>query len=195
MLGILPLKVEMMSKPGRFWLRHRHIYTRFACSGPAVTTVRGHSFHYFYFPVICSDCEVATSLPCGFLPLRKATAGRLQRSAMCWLAMCTCTSELTPTVATQHFVAAVRAKKRGAAGVRRTLPVFFALLAASCVARGHASRVLTDETGRTVTVPDHPHRVVCLVPSVTDTVFFRLWDPGDDVCCGKRLPRPIRLRP
>jgi iron complex transport system substrate-binding protein len=35
----------------------------------------------------------------------------------------------------------------------------------------HASRVLTDETGRTVTVPDHPHRVVCLVPSITDTVF------------------------
>ena len=34
-----------------------------------------------------------------------------------------------------------------------------------------ASRVVTDETGRTVTVPDHPHRIVCLVPSITDTVF------------------------
>jgi len=46
-----------------------------------------------------------------------------------------------------------------------------ALLVASCIATAHASRVVTDETGRTVTVPDHPHRVVCLVPSVTDTVF------------------------
>ncbi len=30
-----------------------------------------------------------------------------------------------------------------------------------------------------VTVPDHPHRVVCLVPSVTDTVFAL--GSGDDV--------------
>jgi ABC-type Fe3+-hydroxamate transport system substrate-binding protein len=34
-----------------------------------------------------------------------------------------------------------------------------------------ATRTLTDETGRTVVVPDHPHRVICLMPSVTDTVF------------------------
>jgi iron complex transport system substrate-binding protein len=57
--------------------------------------------------------------------------------------------------------------------------LFFALLVASCVATAHASRVVTDETGRTVTVPDHPHRVVCLVPSVTDTVFAL--GSGDDV--------------
>jgi iron complex transport system substrate-binding protein len=34
-----------------------------------------------------------------------------------------------------------------------------------------ASRVLIDEVGRKVVVPDHPHRIVCLMPSVTDTVF------------------------
>src|SRR5277367_1932211 len=34
-----------------------------------------------------------------------------------------------------------------------------------------ASRTLTDELGRKVVVPDHPHRVICLMPSVTDTVF------------------------
>jgi iron complex transport system substrate-binding protein len=34
-----------------------------------------------------------------------------------------------------------------------------------------ASRMLTDEAGRHVVVPDHPKRVVCLEPSVTDTVF------------------------
>jgi iron complex transport system substrate-binding protein len=42
-----------------------------------------------------------------------------------------------------------------------------------------ASRVLTDETGRTVTVPDHPHRIICLTPSVTDTVFAL--GAGEDV--------------
>jgi ABC-type Fe3+-hydroxamate transport system substrate-binding protein len=41
------------------------------------------------------------------------------------------------------------------------------VLAAPCV----ASRTLTDETGRKVVVPDHPHRVICLMPSVTDVVF------------------------
>jgi ABC-type Fe3+-hydroxamate transport system substrate-binding protein len=34
-----------------------------------------------------------------------------------------------------------------------------------------ASRVLKDETGRSVTVPDHPHRIICLVPSITDSIF------------------------
>ncbi len=33
--------------------------------------------------------------------------------------------------------------------------------------------------GRTVVVPDHPHRVICLMPSVTDTVFAL--GAGDDV--------------
>jgi iron complex transport system substrate-binding protein len=42
-----------------------------------------------------------------------------------------------------------------------------------------ASRTLTDEVGRKVVVPDHPHRVVCLMPSVTDTVFAL--GAGDDV--------------
>lgn len=42
-----------------------------------------------------------------------------------------------------------------------------------------ASRMVTDESGRKVTVPDHPHRIVCLVPSVTDAVFAL--GSGDDV--------------
>jgi iron complex transport system substrate-binding protein len=55
--------------------------------------------------------------------------------------------------------------------------LLLALLVAAVTAQ--ASRVLTDETGRTVTVPDHPHRVVCLLPSITDTVFAL--GSGDDV--------------
>jgi ABC-type Fe3+-hydroxamate transport system substrate-binding protein len=42
-----------------------------------------------------------------------------------------------------------------------------------------ASRTLTDEMGRQVAVPDHPHRVICLMPNVTDTVFAL--GAGDDV--------------
>ncbi len=34
-----------------------------------------------------------------------------------------------------------------------------------------ASRALIDETGHTVNVPDHPHRIICLVPSITDALF------------------------
>ncbi len=41
----------------------------------------------------------------------------------------------------------------------------------ACTGSSPASRTLTDETGRKVEVPDHPHRVICLAPSVTDTVF------------------------
>jgi iron complex transport system substrate-binding protein len=42
-----------------------------------------------------------------------------------------------------------------------------------------ASRILKDETGRSVTVPDHPRRIICLVPSITDSVFSL--GAGDDV--------------
>jgi len=34
-----------------------------------------------------------------------------------------------------------------------------------------AARTLSDDVGRTVTVPDHPHRLVCLMPSLVDDVY------------------------
>ena len=34
-----------------------------------------------------------------------------------------------------------------------------------------AARTLTDDVGRSVTVPDDPHRVVCLMPSLVDDVY------------------------
>ena len=63
------------------------------------------------------------------------------------------------------------------AAILRTPLLLLVLL--DFVSAAQASRVLTDETGRKVTVPDHPHRIVCLVPSVTDTVFAL--GSGDDV--------------
>lgn len=42
-----------------------------------------------------------------------------------------------------------------------------------------ASRTIKDETGRAVIVPDHPHRIICLVPSIVDEVYAL--GAGDDV--------------
>ena len=47
------------------------------------------------------------------------------------------------------------------------------------VSKCAASRTIQDQLGRTVTVPDHPHRIICLMPSVTDAVFAL--GAGDDV--------------
>jgi ABC-type Fe3+-hydroxamate transport system substrate-binding protein len=64
--------------------------------------------------------------------------------------------------------------------VRRVLLYLTMLLASACLLRpAAASRIVTDEAGRKVTVPDHPHRVICLVPSVTDAIFAL--GSGDDV--------------
>ena len=64
--------------------------------------------------------------------------------------------------------------------MRRVLLYLTMLLASACLLRpAAASRIVTDEAGRKVTVPDHPHRVICLVPSVTDAIFAL--GSGDDV--------------
>jgi len=34
-----------------------------------------------------------------------------------------------------------------------------------------ASRTLTDDLGRSVVLPDHPHKLICLAPSVVDDVY------------------------
>ena len=57
--------------------------------------------------------------------------------------------------------------------------LLFALLLVCALRPCVASRTLTDETGRTVTLPNHPHRIICLVPSITDDVFSL--SAGDEV--------------
>lgn len=69
----------------------------------------------------------------------------------------------------------------GIEGVRLSLARSMVLLAC-CVAAAlpcAASHTVVDETGRTVTLPDHPHRIVSLVPSITDSVYAL--GAGDDV--------------
>lgn len=50
-------------------------------------------------------------------------------------------------------------------------PITFVALWLALAGFVHASRVVQDETGRSVTLPDRVERIVCLTPSVTDTVY------------------------
>lgn len=47
--------------------------------------------------------------------------------------------------------------------------IIWSMLCLSMPAFG--ARVVIDELGRTVSVPDHPHRLVCLMPNVVDDVY------------------------
>src|SRR5271166_736417 len=51
--------------------------------------------------------------------------------------------------------------------IRQTIAILLASLALPCF----ASRTVKDELGHTMEVPDHPHRVVCLIPNVVDIVY------------------------
>jgi iron complex transport system substrate-binding protein len=51
--------------------------------------------------------------------------------------------------------------------IQLSIVILLTSLAVQCF----ASRTLKDELGRTVEVPDHPHRVICLIPSVVDIVY------------------------
>ena len=59
--------------------------------------------------------------------------------------------------------------RAGGARMRRPLLLlcFLAAVPVQCL----ANRIVIDEAGRSVTVPDHAHRVICLTPSNTDSVF------------------------
>lgn len=59
-----------------------------------------------------------------------------------------------------------------------------------------AARTLTDELGRSVTIPDHPHRLICLAPSVVDDVYSL--GAGADVVAVSdytRYPAEARSKP
>jgi iron complex transport system substrate-binding protein len=51
------------------------------------------------------------------------------------------------------------------------IQLWIAILLTSLAVPCFASRTLKDELGRTVEVPDHPHRVICLIPSVVDIIY------------------------
>ena len=51
------------------------------------------------------------------------------------------------------------------------IQLWIVILLTSLAVPCFASRTLKDELGRVVEVPDHPHRVICLIPSVVDIVY------------------------
>jgi len=60
----------------------------------------------------------------------------------------------------------------------------------------YAMRLVVDETGRKVTVPDHASRIICLVPSITDAVFAL--EAADDVVAVSdfvQYPEEARKKP
>jgi iron complex transport system substrate-binding protein len=59
--------------------------------------------------------------------------------------------------------------------IQRGTIILLISIAAPCF----ASRAVKDELGRTVDVPDHPHRVICLIPNVADMVYSL--GAGEDV--------------
>ena len=62
---------------------------------------------------------------------------------------------------------AIAAGLRSGDGMKRAVVLLLFLSPAACL----ASRTLTDELGRSVVVPDHPHKVACLAPSIADDVY------------------------
>lgn len=59
-----------------------------------------------------------------------------------------------------------------------------------------ASRRVTDELGRTVLVPDQPHRILCLAPSLTETVYeLGARDLVVGVTDYTEFPREARAKP
>jgi iron complex transport system substrate-binding protein len=50
-------------------------------------------------------------------------------------------------------------------------PVLLFILVLATASPAFASRRVTDELGRSVQVPDQPHRILCLTPSLTETVY------------------------
>jgi iron complex transport system substrate-binding protein len=65
------------------------------------------------------------------------------------------------------FMVAGTASGVGSASMKR----WCAVLILSIALPACGARMIRDELGRTVQVPEHPHRVVCLMPSVVDDVY------------------------
>lgn len=56
-----------------------------------------------------------------------------------------------------------------------------------------AARTVTDQLGRTIQVPEHPHRLVCLMPSVVDDVYA-LGAGGDVIAVTDYTKYPAEAR-
>jgi iron complex transport system substrate-binding protein len=69
----------------------------------------------------------------------------------------------------------------------------YALLVFCTALPACGARTVTDELGRVVIVPEHPHRIICLLPSVVDYVFA-LGAGGDVIAVTDYTKYPAEAR-
>jgi len=55
--------------------------------------------------------------------------------------------------------------------IAERIPLGVLILALLLSASATSARVVTDQTGRRVNLPDHPHRLVSIAPSITETLY------------------------
>jgi len=95
----------------------------------------------------------------------------------------------------RSFVALVAAGL-AAAGLPASLPPLLSLRNVQSVAVGTESRVVTDEVGRTVTIPAQVRRIVSLAPNLTETIYALKFEDrlvGDTDYCD--LPVAAKAKP
>jgi iron complex transport system substrate-binding protein len=76
------------------------------------------------------------------------------------------------------------------------MKVLLVLLFLGGAASAYGARAVTDEMGRAVSIPDRPHRLICLMPSVVDDVYA-LGAGGDVVAVSdySKYPSEARNKP
>src|ERR1019366_5624790 len=85
---------------------------------------------------------------------------------MCWPAMYICISRESYACRVAGCCRSPNAGYRGGGMKRKYALLIFGIALSTC-----SARTVTDELGRVVMVPEHPHRIICLLPSVVDDVF------------------------
>ena len=162
MAGVLPLEFEMTP----LLMQFGYVDVTFiedCLLGRKGTKVRGHSFH-------CSRVRAGNMTPAAYR-LKYSLSGREELEGFSRGNLLASYVHLhfraNPALAVSLVAAARRDAGRGGAGMKRWCVVLiFSIALPAC-----GARTIQDELGRTVKVPEHPHRIVCLMPSVVDDVY------------------------
>ena len=168
MAGILPFSVRMTDRLVKFGYTEVS-FTRDCLLGKAGDTARGHSFH-------CSTIEDTRTPACVYrahnrLSGRKENEGFTVGSTLASYIHLHfgSNSSLAHTFVENIRGSRAQARRRCGGAMSHLIPLvaLIALLPISAA----ASRQLIDEIGRHVIVPDHAQRIICLAPSLTETVY------------------------
>ena len=162
MTGLLPMESEMTPKLVDFGYVDVE-FVQDCLLGEKGTRVRGHSFH-------CSRVRAAGATPTAYhlkysLTGREEPEGYQFKNVLASYVHLHFRADPDPSQIAGHGCAA--SPRRGGVGMKQLC----ALLVLCIALPAWCARTVTDELGRRVVVPDHPHRLVCLMPSVVDDVY------------------------